>query len=136
MAGKENLTTNSKKEEKAIQLINVINRLDSYIEEKARYLAHAYRIAIEEMSFKTWNECCREAINQLANVHIFYIKNEKVLQRWNVEFCQRKRFCVKNRGKRDLPAFLEAHPIGIDNPKGNKQQIKDMAQRTGISLTY
>ena len=25
---------------------------------------------------------------------------------------------------------------GIDNPKGNKQQIKDMAQRAGISLTY
>jgi len=47
---------------------------------KARYLAQAYRIAIEEMSFKTWNECCREAINQLPSVHINYIRNEKVLR--------------------------------------------------------
>ena len=47
---------------------------------KARYLAQAYWIAIEEMPFKTWNDCCREAINQLASVHINYIKNEKVLR--------------------------------------------------------
>jgi hypothetical protein len=80
---------------------------------KARYLAQAYQIAIEEMSFKTWNDCCREAINQLAAVHIHYIKNSRVLERWNNEFFQRKTFCVKNRGKRDLPAFLEAHPIVV-----------------------
>jgi hypothetical protein len=80
---------------------------------KARYLAQAYQIAIEEMPFKTWNECCHEAINQLASVHINYIKNEKVLRRWNVEFCKKKTFCVKSRGKRDLPAFLEAHPIVV-----------------------
>ena len=35
---------------------------------RARYLAQAYRIAIEEMPFKTWNDCCQEAINQLAAV--------------------------------------------------------------------
>jgi hypothetical protein len=80
---------------------------------KARYLAQTYRIAIAEMPFKTWNDCCREAINQLATVHINYINNEKVLRRCNVEFRKRKTFCVKSRGKRDLPAFLEAHPIVI-----------------------
>jgi hypothetical protein len=80
---------------------------------KARYLAHAYRIAIEEMPFTTWNDCCRDAIDQLATVHIKYIKNKKVLQRWNVEFC-RTSFRIKSRGKQDLHAFLvEAHPIAV-----------------------
>ena len=51
---------------------------------KARYLAQAYRIAIEEMPFKTWSDCCRDAIDQLAAVHIKNIMNEKVLRRWNV----------------------------------------------------
>ena len=37
---------------------------------KARYLAQAYRIAIEEMPFKMQNDCCRDAIDQLAAVHI------------------------------------------------------------------
>jgi hypothetical protein len=81
---------------------------------KARYLAQAYRIAIEEMPFKTWNDCCQEAINQLAAVHIHYIIFLRVLECWNNESCQRKTFFVKNRGKtRDLPAFLEAHPSVI-----------------------
>jgi hypothetical protein len=84
------------------------------IQMRTRYLAQAYRIAIEEMPFKTWNDCCQEAINHLAAVHIHYVKSAKVLERWNVEFRQRKTFCVNmSRGKRDLPAFLEAHPIGV-----------------------
>jgi hypothetical protein len=37
---------------------------------KARYLAQAYRIAIEEIQLKTWNDYCREAINRLIAVHI------------------------------------------------------------------
>jgi hypothetical protein len=41
---------------------------------KARYLGQAYRIALDSMPYKTWNECCQEAINQLAAVHIRYIK--------------------------------------------------------------
>ena len=80
---------------------------------KARYLGQAYQIALDSMPSKTWNDCCQEAINQLAAVHIRYIKNARVLERWNVEFRQRKTFTVKNRGKRDLPAFLEAHPIVV-----------------------
>ena len=80
---------------------------------KARYLAQAYQIAIEEMPFKTWNDCCWEAINRFAAVQIHYTKNAKVLERWNVQFRERKTFCVKNRGKRDLPAFLDAHPIVV-----------------------
>jgi hypothetical protein len=80
---------------------------------KARYLGQANRIvALDSMPYKTWNECCQqEAINQLTAVHIHYIKNARVLERWNIEFRQRKTFCIKNKGKRDLPAFLEAHPI-------------------------
>jgi hypothetical protein len=83
------------------------------IQMKARYLAQVYRIAIEEMPFKTWNDCCWEAINCFAAVQIHYTKNAKVLECWNVQFRERKRFCVKNRGKRDLPAFLDAHPIVV-----------------------
>jgi hypothetical protein len=30
---------------------------------KARYLAQAYRIALDSMPYKTWNDCCQEAIN-------------------------------------------------------------------------
>jgi hypothetical protein len=45
---------------------------------KARYLAQAYRIALEEMPLKTWKECCKkEAVNRLATVHIHFVKNEK-----------------------------------------------------------
>jgi hypothetical protein len=51
------------------------------IQMKARYLAQAYRIAIEEMPFKTWNDCCWEAINRFAAVQIHYTKNAKVLER-------------------------------------------------------
>ncbi len=60
------------------------------IQMKARYLAQAYRIAIEEMPFKTWNDCCRDAIDQVATVLIKNIKNEKILPRWNVEFCKKE----------------------------------------------
>jgi hypothetical protein len=77
---------------------------------KARYLGQAYRIALDSMSYLTWNYCCQEAINQLAAVHIHYIKNARVLEQWNIEF-HKKTFCINNKGKRDLPAFLEAHPI-------------------------
>ena len=69
---------------------------------KARYLAQAYRIALDFMPYKTWNDCCQEAINQLAAVHSRYIKNARVLERWNVAFSQRKTFRIKNKGKRDL----------------------------------
>jgi hypothetical protein len=44
---------------------------------RARYLAQAYRIALEEMLLKTWKDCCKEAINRLATVHMHYVKNEK-----------------------------------------------------------
>jgi tRNA uridine 5-carbamoylmethylation protein Kti12 len=44
---------------------------------KARYLAQAYQIALDSMPFKTWLDCCQEAINTLAAVHIRYIKNQK-----------------------------------------------------------
>jgi hypothetical protein len=55
------------------------------------------------MPYKTWNDCCQEAINQLAAIHTRYIKNARVLERWNVELCQRKTFLrIKNKGKRDL----------------------------------
>ena len=95
---------------------------------KARYLAQAYRIAIEEMPFKTWNDCCREAIDQLATVHINYIKNEKVLQRWNVEFCKKKLFRIKHRGTRDLPAFLDAHPIVVTVMKEyGRENLSDLS---------
>ncbi|KAI2496096.1 hypothetical protein MHU86_18422 [Fragilaria crotonensis] len=80
---------------------------------KARYLAQAYRVAIEEMPFKKWNDCCRDVIDQLAAVHIKYITNEKVLRRWHVQFCKKKLFSIKRKGNRDLPAFLEAHPIVV-----------------------
>ncbi len=69
---------------------------------KARYLGQAYRIALDSMPYKTWNDCCQEAINQLAAVHIRYIKNARVLERWNVEFRRRKTFRIKNRGKSDI----------------------------------
>jgi hypothetical protein len=37
---------------------------------KARYLAKAYHIALESMPYKNWHDCCQEAINVLAAVHI------------------------------------------------------------------
>jgi hypothetical protein len=74
---------------------------------KARYLAQAYRIALDSMPQKNWRDCCKEAINRLAAVHIHYInKNSRVLEKWDIEFRQRKMFCVKSKGKGDLPAFL------------------------------
>jgi hypothetical protein len=65
---------------------------------KARYPAQAYHIAIEEMPFKTLNGCRCDAIDQLATVHIKYVKNEKIHQQWNVEFCKTKSFRIKSRG--------------------------------------
>ncbi len=65
---------------------------------KAGYLAQAYYIAIEKMSFKTWNDCCCDAIDHLATAHIKYIKNEKVLQQWNVEFCKHNHFASRVGG--------------------------------------
>jgi hypothetical protein len=83
------------------------------IQMKARYLAQAYQIAIKKMPFKTWNDCCWEAINRFAAVQIHYTKNAKVLECWIVQFCEKKTFCVKIRGKMDLPTFLDAHPIVV-----------------------
>lgn len=47
MAGKENLTAKSNKKEKAIHLINVINRIDSYLDEK------------ERSEIMDWCACCK-----------------------------------------------------------------------------
>jgi len=80
---------------------------------KARYLAQAYRIALDSMPNKNWHDCCQEAIDVLAAVHIRYIKNARVLRRWSEEFRPRKTFCIKTGDKRDLPAFLQAHPIVV-----------------------
>ena len=69
---------------------------------KARYLAQAYQIALDSMPFKSWIDCCQEAINTLAAIHICYIKSARVLTRWNEQFHQRKTFYIKNKDKRDL----------------------------------
>ena len=56
---------------------------------RARYPTQAYCNTIEEMPFKTWNDCCREAIHQLATgVHINYIKNETFLITPHVFICR------------------------------------------------
>ena len=85
----------------------------AHIRQKALYLACAYREAREEMPYKTWNNCCQDAINIMAKAGVNHITNAKVLERWNVEFRQKTMFTPKCRGKRDLPAFLEAHPIVV-----------------------
>ena len=41
-----------------------------YIEKKATYLRQAFTIAIEYMPDKTWQQCCEEAIQELARVEI------------------------------------------------------------------
>ena len=66
---------------------------------KARYLGQAYRFALDSMPYKTWNDCCQEAINQLAAVPaIRYIKNTRVLERWNVgSFVKGKHFVSRTR---------------------------------------
>jgi hypothetical protein len=81
------------------------------IRNKALYLAYAYKEARNEMPFKTWNACCQDAINSLAKVGITYIKNAKVLERWNIEFRGDKMFYAKSRSKHDLPQLLDAFPI-------------------------
>jgi hypothetical protein len=81
------------------------------IRNKALYLAYAYKEARNEMPFKTWNACCQDAINSLANVGITYIKSSKVLERWNIEFRGDKKFYPKSRSKHDLPPLLDAFPI-------------------------
>jgi hypothetical protein len=53
------------------------------------------------------------AINRFAAVQIHYTRNAKVLECWNVQFRERQSFFVKNRGKKGLPAFLDAHPIVV-----------------------
>ena len=37
---------------------------------KARYLAQAYQIALDSMPYKNWHDCCQEAIDVLAAIHI------------------------------------------------------------------
>jgi hypothetical protein len=44
---------------------------------KARYLGQAYRIALEEMPFKTWNDCCQQAINALQLFTFTTLKMQK-----------------------------------------------------------
>jgi len=51
------------------------------IRNKALYLAYAYKEARNEMPFKTWGDCCADAIVSLSNVGITYIKTSKVLER-------------------------------------------------------
>jgi hypothetical protein len=63
---------------------------------RARYLAQAYQIALDSMPHKSWHDCCQEAINALAAVHIRNIKNSRVLQRWNEDFeTQETMLCLK-----------------------------------------
>ena len=39
------------------------------IKMKARYLPQAYQIALDSMPYKTWLDCCQEAINILTAIH-------------------------------------------------------------------
>jgi hypothetical protein len=107
---------------------------------RARYLTQAYRIALDSMPYKSWHDCCQEAINALAAVGIRYIKNSRVLQLWNDEFCQRKRFSNNNKGKRDLPAFLQAHPILVTDSiaperKKHSESKRKQTADTGYGMT-
>jgi hypothetical protein len=83
---------------------DVDNTLSEYKKEstqmKARYLGQAYQIALDSMPYKTWNDCCQEAINQLAAVHIRHKKNARVLERWNIEF--RKKSPYQQQGQERL----------------------------------
>ena len=59
---------------------------------KARYLGQAYRMALDSMPYKTWNDCCQEAINQLAVVHIRYIKIQEFWRGGMLSFVKGKHF--------------------------------------------
>jgi hypothetical protein len=87
------------------------------IQMKALYLLAAYKEAKEEMPFKTWSKCCRDAIESMSKAGINYISNDHVLQRWNIEFRKDKMFHPKCRAKHDLPPFLEAHPCVVSSMK-------------------
>ena len=106
---------------------------------KARYLAQAYRIALDSMPYKTWNDCCQETINQLAAVHIRYIKMQEFWRGgrsyWMTpeerEQTRKDQYgstmIQKEYSKPQLIEMLERER-GIMSPKGNRQQIWDMAQ--------
>jgi hypothetical protein len=80
---------------------------------KARYFAQFYRISLDSMPYKTWNDCCQEAINRLAAVHICHVKMQEFWRDGMLSFVKGKYFVTRTKAKRDLPAFLEAHPIVV-----------------------
>jgi hypothetical protein len=79
------------------------NQMSEYKKEstrmKARYLGQTYQIALDSVPYKSWNDCCQEAINQLAAVHIRYIKNARVLECWNIEFHKKKHSISTTRAR-------------------------------------
>jgi hypothetical protein len=66
------------------------------IRNKALYLACGYKEARNEMPCKKWGACCQAAIDTLANVGITYSKTSKVVEWWNIEFQEDKKFYPKS----------------------------------------
>ena len=50
------------------------------------YLKRSYENAIQYMNLKTWSSCVKLAIEELADIGVKRIKNDKTIRRWNIRF--------------------------------------------------
>ena len=59
-------------------------------------LKQAYESAIQFMNNKTWHDCCQLAVEEVANIGIFSVKDKRTICNWNFEFRNREKLPVSN----------------------------------------
>ena len=83
---------------------------------KCLYLRQAYQIALEKIATPqtTWEDCCREAIEKLANVGIKSITGWRTIQDYNLTFRMKQCFPHPSirveLGRKYTPMLLDLYP--------------------------
>ena len=77
---------------------------------RCMYLRKLYKNALQYMNSITWKECARKSISELADEGVNYIKDNKSLRRWNIEFRQNEKFILPYSRIEHTPKVFSIFP--------------------------
>jgi len=94
--------------------IDNLNELTTKQKENIRmqslYLRNSYDNALSSMNQRTWAQCTSFAIEILSDTGLDYIKNEKTIRRWHIQFRKGDQFIVPNSKLAREPKLFNFFP--------------------------
>jgi hypothetical protein len=78
------------------------------LRQKSLFLCRAYEVALDKMPFVTWNDCCQQAIEELAVFGFTLATNSRTIATWNQSFRKSSMF--------PHPNPIVASGLSVENP--------------------